>query len=51
MIAVLRAYRLLLGNRPLSRLLAGEFVSSIGDWLYLVAILILEPPWVSWRPR
>jgi MFS family permease len=41
MIAVLRAYRLLLGNRPLSRLLAGEFVSSIGDWLYLVAILIL----------
>ncbi len=41
MMAVLRAYRLLLGNRPLSRLLAGEFVSSIGDWLYLVAILIL----------
>ena len=41
MIAVLRAYRVLLGNRPLARLLAGEFVSSIGDWLYLVAILIL----------
>jgi MFS family permease len=41
MIAVLRAYRLLLRNRPLARLLGGEFISSIGDWLYLVAILIL----------
>jgi MFS family permease len=41
MIAVLRAYRLLLRNRPLAQLLAGEFISSIGDWLYLVAILIL----------
>src|SRR5512140_822589 len=41
MMAVLRAYRLVLRNGPLSRLLAGEFVSSIGDWLYLVAILIL----------
>lgn len=41
MIAVLRAYRLLLRNGPLTRLLVGEFVSSIGDWLYLVAILIL----------
>jgi MFS family permease len=41
MTAVLRAYRLLLRNRPLARLLAGEFVSSIGDWLYLLAILIL----------
>jgi MFS family permease len=38
---VLRAYRKLLRNGPLSRLLVGEFVSSIGDWLYLVAILIL----------
>ncbi len=38
---VLRAYRRLLRNGPLSRLLIGEFVSSIGDWLYLVAILIL----------
>src|SRR5450759_4882953 len=41
MIAVLRAYRLLLRNGPLARLLGGEFISSIGDWLYLVAILIL----------
>ncbi len=41
MIAVLRAYRLLLRNRPLARLLGGEFISAIGDWLYLVAILIL----------
>ncbi len=38
---ILRAYGRLLGNRPLARLLAGEFVSSIGDWIYLVAILIL----------
>jgi hypothetical protein len=38
---VLRAYRQLFRNGPLSRLLVGEFVSSIGDWLYLVAILIL----------
>ena len=38
---VLRAYRQLLSNGPLTRLLVGEFVSSIGDWLYLVAILIL----------
>ena len=37
----LAAYRRLLDNRPLSRLLAGEFVSSIGDWLYLVALLIV----------
>jgi len=41
MTAVLRAYRLVLRNRPLTRLLAGEFVSSIGDWLYLLAILLL----------
>ena len=38
---ILRAYRQLLHNGPLTRLLVGEFVSSIGDWLYLVAILIL----------
>jgi len=38
---LLHAYRGLLRNGPLTRLLAGEFVSSIGDWLYLVAILIL----------
>src|SRR5450432_2731747 len=39
--SVLTAYRGLLRNRPLVRLLAGEFVSSIGDWLYLVALLVL----------
>lgn len=39
--SVLRAYRGLLSNRPLVRLLGGEFVSSIGDWLYLVALLIV----------
>ncbi len=38
---VVAAYRRLLGNGPLSRLLLGEFVSSIGDWLYLVALLII----------
>ena len=38
---ILRAYSRLLGNRALTRLLVGEFVSSIGDWLYLVALLII----------
>jgi MFS family permease len=28
-------------NRALARLLAGEFVSGIGDWLYLVAVLVV----------
>lgn len=37
----LATYRGLLGNRPLVRLLAGEFVSGIGDWLYLVALLVI----------
>jgi len=36
-----RAYRRLLGNRHLTRLLLGEFVSGIGDWLYIVAILVV----------
>jgi MFS family permease len=40
-VSVLRAYRRLLGNGPLVRLLGGEFVSSIGDWLYLVALLVV----------
>jgi len=39
--SALRAYRSLLRNGPLTRLLAGEFVSGIGDWLYLVALLIV----------
>ena len=37
----LRVYRDLLGNRPLVRLLLGEFVSGIGDWLYIVAIFVV----------
>ncbi len=37
----LRAYRRLLDNNALVRLLLGEFVSSIGDWLYLVALLVV----------
>ena len=35
------AYRRVLRNGPLTRLLIGEFVSSIGDWLYLVALLVV----------
>jgi MFS family permease len=38
---VVATYRRLLANGPLTRLLIGEFVSSIGDWLYLVAILVV----------
>jgi MFS family permease len=38
---VLGAYRQVLRDSRLTRLLGGEFVSSIGDWLYLVAILVL----------
>lgn len=38
---LLATYRGLLRNAPLTRLLFGEFVSSIGDWLYLVAILVV----------
>ena len=34
-------YRDLLRNRALTRLLGGEFVSGIGDWLYIVALLVL----------
>ncbi len=35
------AYRGLLANRNLTRLLGGEFVSAIGDWLYIVALLVV----------
>jgi len=37
----LTAYRRVFANSRLTRLMAGEFVSSIGDWLYLVALLIV----------
>ena len=37
----LRVYRALLKNRPLTRLLLGEFISGIGDWLYIVAIFVV----------
>ena len=37
----LRVYRGLLANRPLTKLLLGEFVSGIGDWLYIVAIFVV----------
>lgn len=39
--SALATYRQLLANHSLVRLLTGEFVSSIGDWLYLVALLIV----------
>jgi MFS family permease len=38
---VLESYRRLLRNRALTQLLAGEFISGIGDWLYLTAIVIV----------
>lgn len=39
---LLRTYLdLLRRNGALTRLLAGEFVSGIGDWLYLVAVLVV----------
>jgi MFS family permease len=40
-VETLRVYRGLLSNRPLTRLLAGEFISGIGDWLYIVAIFVV----------
>ena len=39
--SIVRTYRELLRNGPLTRLFVGEFVSSIGDWLYLVALVVL----------
>jgi MFS family permease len=36
-----RVYRALLANRILTRFLLGEFVSRIGDWLYIVAIFVV----------
>ena len=39
--SVWATYRELVRNRPLAKLLLGEFVSSIGDWLYLVALVVL----------
>lgn len=38
---VVAAYRRVLANGALARLLFGEFVSSVGDWLYLVALLVV----------
>jgi len=40
-VEALRVYRGLLANRPLTKLLVGEFVSGIGDWLYIVAIFVV----------
>jgi MFS family permease len=40
-VRALAAYRGLLSNRPLTKLLGGEFVSAIGDWLYIVALLVV----------
>ncbi|MCI0345848.1 MAG: MFS transporter [Chloroflexi bacterium] len=38
---MLAAYRMIASNRNLVRLFFGEFVSGIGDWLYLVALLVI----------
>ncbi len=38
---MLTAYRRVFGNPWLARLMAGEFISSIGDWLYMVGMLIV----------
>lgn len=35
------SYRALLSNGPLARLLLGEFASGIGNWLYLVGLMVL----------
>jgi MFS family permease len=40
-VAGLGVYRQLLANRPLTRFLFGQFISGIGDWLYIVAIFVL----------
>jgi MFS family permease len=41
-VSLLRTYRELFRRNPaLGRLLAGEFISGVGDWLYLVAILVV----------
>jgi len=40
-VEALRVYRGLLSNRPLTKLLLGEFISGIGDWLYIVAIFVV----------
>lgn len=38
---MIAAYRTVAGNRNLLKLFAGEFASGIGDWLYLVALLVV----------
>ena len=38
---MIAAYRTVAANRNLLRLFTGEFVSNIGDWLYLVALLVV----------
>ena len=38
---MLAAYRTIASNRNLVRLFLGEFISGIGDWLYLVALLVI----------
>jgi len=40
-VAGLAVYRQLLSNRSLTKLLIGEFISGIGDWLYIVAIFVV----------
>ncbi len=39
--AVLAAYRRLAANPAIARLLGGEFLAAVGDWVYLLALLVL----------
>lgn len=39
--AVLAAYQRLASNPAIARLLGGEFLAAVGDWVYLLALLVL----------
>jgi MFS family permease len=52
-VRTLAIYRRLLSNRPLAKLLGGEFVSTTGNWLGVVALLVViyretgDPLWLG----
>src|SRR3972149_4787597 len=41
MAGTLTTYRRLIANPPLARMLGGVFFATVGDWIYLVALLII----------
>ena len=41
MAGTLVTYRRLIANPPLARMLGGVFFATVGDWIYLVALLII----------